>query len=88
MTLVKGWLEILVFGGAEDGEELSRGLRGDEVLAHVPVSQEAAYGGERLEVRPHGVARAHDEDKQIYRFAVEGLEVKTFFEWTVLDLNQ
>ena len=72
-------LQVLVFSGAEDAEELGRSLRGDEVLAHVAVSQEAAYGGERLEVRPHGVARAHDEDKQIYRFAVEGLEVKALF---------
>ena len=31
-------------------------------------------------MRTHGVARAHDEDEQVYRFAVKGLEVQALFD--------
>ncbi len=73
-------LKELVFGGAEDAEELCRGLGGNEVLANVSVGEETAHGGESLEVRTDGIARAHDEDEQVYRFAVKGLEIEALFD--------
>ncbi len=73
-------LEILVFGGAEDGEEFGRGLGGNQVLADAAICQQTADGGQSLQVRTYGVTGAHDEDDQVDRLIVEGSEVQAVLD--------